>query len=99
MHAAGPDPWPGGCERGRGDTMNALAANDIEAADLLALARPGDDGARGRRGPAVVTAWPPRAGCEGTTQTSGATRVRPGRQGRTGRQEEACRAEQSSPMR
>ena len=31
MHAAGPDPWPGGCESGGGDTMNALAANDIEA--------------------------------------------------------------------
>ena len=39
MHAAGPDPWPGGCECGGGDTMNALAANDFEAADLLALAR------------------------------------------------------------
>src|SRR5712691_8183689 len=31
MQAAGPDPWPGGCECGGGDTMNALAANDIEA--------------------------------------------------------------------
>jgi hypothetical protein len=30
MQAAGPDPWPGGCECGGGDTMNALAANDIE---------------------------------------------------------------------
>jgi hypothetical protein len=47
MHAAGPDPWPGGCECGGGDTMNALAANDFEAADLLALARL-DDGAPGR---------------------------------------------------
>src|SRR6266853_4631601 len=28
MHAAGPDPWPGGCECGGGDTMNALAANE-----------------------------------------------------------------------
>ena len=34
MQAAGPDPWPGGCECGGGDTMNALAANDFEAADL-----------------------------------------------------------------
>ena len=39
MHAAGPDPWPGGCESGGGDTMNALAANDVVAAGLLALAR------------------------------------------------------------
>jgi hypothetical protein len=28
MHAAGPDRWPGGCECGGGDTMNALAANE-----------------------------------------------------------------------
>jgi hypothetical protein len=28
MQAAGPDPWPGGCECGGGDTMNALAANE-----------------------------------------------------------------------
>jgi hypothetical protein len=34
MQAAGPDPWPGGCECGGGDTMNALAVNDFEAADL-----------------------------------------------------------------
>jgi hypothetical protein len=38
--------------------MNALAANDIEAAGLLALARP-DDGAPGRCGPALAPAWPP----------------------------------------
>jgi hypothetical protein len=38
--------WPGGS----GATMNALAAQDIEAADLLALARL-DDGAPGRCGP------------------------------------------------
>ena len=50
MQAAGPDPWPGGCECGSGATMNALAAQDIEAADLLALARL-DDGAPGRSGP------------------------------------------------
>jgi hypothetical protein len=31
--------------------MNALAAGDIEAADLLALARLDDDGAPGRCGP------------------------------------------------
>jgi len=31
--------------------MNALAAQDIEAADLLALARLDDDGAPGRCGP------------------------------------------------
>ena len=37
MQAAGPDPWPSGCECGGSDTMNALAANDIEAADPLAL--------------------------------------------------------------
>ena len=48
--------------------MNALAANDVEAAGLLALARPGD-GAPGRCGPVMVTAWPPRTGHEGTTQT------------------------------
>jgi transcriptional regulator of acetoin/glycerol metabolism len=28
MQAAGPDPWPGGCECGGGDTMNALAADE-----------------------------------------------------------------------
>src|SRR6266436_3877101 len=48
MRAAGPDPWPGSCVRG--DTMNAFAADDleaadVEAADLLALARLDDDGA------------------------------------------------------
>jgi hypothetical protein len=31
--AAQPDPWPGGCGCGGGDTMNALAANDLEAED------------------------------------------------------------------
>ena len=51
MQAAGPGPWPGGCECGSGATMNALAAGDIEAADLLALARLDDDGAPGRCGP------------------------------------------------
>ena len=50
MQAAGPDSWPGGCECGSGATMNALAAGDIKAADLLALARLGDDGAPGRCG-------------------------------------------------
>jgi hypothetical protein len=50
MQAAGPDSWPGGCECGSGDTMNALAAQDVEAADLLALARLDDDGAPGRCG-------------------------------------------------
>ncbi len=49
MQAAGPDPWPGGCECGSGDTMNALAANDIMAADPLA--RLDDDGSPGRCGP------------------------------------------------
>ena len=34
MQAAGPDPWPGGWECGGGDPVNALAANDFEAADL-----------------------------------------------------------------
>ena len=28
MQAAGPDAWPGGCECGGGDTMNALAADE-----------------------------------------------------------------------
>src|SRR5438132_7268592 len=50
MHAAGPDPWPGGCECRGGDRMNALASNDLEAAGLLALVRPDDDGAPGRQG-------------------------------------------------
>src|SRR5580704_2548415 len=76
MHAAGPDPWPGGCECGGGDTMNALAANDVMAAGLLALARLAG-GAPGRCGPAMAPAWPPRTGHEGTTLTPGATRVRP----------------------
>src|SRR5271165_1488233 len=39
MQAAGPDPWPGGCECGGGDTMNALPANDIEAAEPPGPAR------------------------------------------------------------
>src|SRR5260370_27622641 len=51
MQAAGPDPWPGGCGCGSADTMNARAAQDIDAADLLALARLDDDGAPGRCGP------------------------------------------------
>ena len=38
--------------------MNALAANDFEAAGLLAPARLAG-GAPGRCGPAMVTAWPP----------------------------------------
>jgi hypothetical protein len=41
------------------DTMNALAANDVEAADLLALARL-DDGAPGcgpRHGPSRVAPY------------------------------------------
>jgi hypothetical protein len=42
-------PWPGGCGcgtgSGSGDTMNTFAAKDLEAADLLALARLDDDGA------------------------------------------------------
>jgi hypothetical protein len=50
MQAAGPDPWPGSCACGQGETMNAvtasdLEASDIEAADLPALARLDDDGA------------------------------------------------------
>ena len=40
MRAAGPDPWPGGCGYGSGDTMNTFTVNDLEAADPLALARP-----------------------------------------------------------
>src|SRR5258705_3715687 len=50
MQAAGPDPWPGGCGCGSGDTMNAFAASDLEAADPLA--RPGDDAAPCSGGPA-----------------------------------------------
>src|SRR5258708_12977920 len=47
----GQAPWPGGS--GSGDTMNAFTAHDLEAEDLLALARL-DDGA-----PPAVT--PPQA--------------------------------------
>ena len=43
MHAAGPDCWPGGCGCGSGDTMNAVTANEPEAADLMALARMAGD--------------------------------------------------------
>ena len=78
--------------------MNALAADDFEAADLLALARLAG-GAPGQCGPAMAPAWPSRTGHEGTTQTPGATRVRPGRQGSNGRQGESCRTEQPSPRR
>ena len=42
LQAAGPDPWPGGCGCGTADMMNVFTANDLQAADLLALARPGD---------------------------------------------------------
>src|SRR5258706_2171111 len=49
MQAAGPDPWPGGCGCGSGDTMNAFAASDLEAADPLA--RPGDGAAPCSGGP------------------------------------------------
>src|SRR5260221_14577816 len=49
MQAAGPDPWPGGCGCGSGDTMNAFAASDLEAADPPA--RPGDDAAPCSGGP------------------------------------------------
>src|SRR5260221_8179396 len=45
MQAAGPDRWPGGS----GDTMNAFAASDLEAADPLA--RPGHDAASCSGGP------------------------------------------------
>ena len=45
MQAAGPDPWPGGCGCGSGDTMTTLTGHDLDAADLLALARLDDDGA------------------------------------------------------
>src|SRR5690348_1733216 len=41
----GSDPWPGGCRCGRGDTMNAFAADDLAAPDLLALAQLDDGGA------------------------------------------------------
>jgi len=34
-----------GCGCGTGDTMDVFAANDLEVADLLALARLDDDGA------------------------------------------------------
>lgn len=42
-----------GCGCGTGDTMDVFAANDLEAADLLALARLDDDGAP----PAVTPAF------------------------------------------
>jgi hypothetical protein len=38
--------------------MNAVTASDLEAADLLALARLDDDGAPWPQRPATVTAWP-----------------------------------------
>jgi hypothetical protein len=41
--AAGPGPGPAAA--GSGDAMNVSAASDLEAADLLALARLDDDGA------------------------------------------------------
>jgi hypothetical protein len=44
----------GGCGCGPGDMMNVFAANDLEAADALALARLDDDGAP----PASVPAGP-----------------------------------------
>jgi hypothetical protein len=51
MQAAGPDPWPGGCGRGSGDTMNTFTANEpAAAADLVAMARlAGDPAAAPRR--------------------------------------------------
>jgi hypothetical protein len=42
---AGSGLWSGGCGCGTGDTMNVLAADDLEAAGLLALARLDDGGA------------------------------------------------------
>jgi hypothetical protein len=51
MRAAGPDRWPGGRGCGSGDTMNTFTASDLEAARLLAQARPGDDGAPCSGGP------------------------------------------------
>ena len=46
--------------------MNALAANDIEAADLLA--RLDGDGSPGRCGPAMVMPRPPRTDMIATAQ-------------------------------
>ena len=46
--------------------MNALAANDIEAADLLA--RLDGDGSLGRCGPAMVMPRPPRTDMIATAQ-------------------------------
>jgi hypothetical protein len=37
--------WPGGCGCGSGEMMNVCTARDTGAADALALARPGGDGA------------------------------------------------------
>ncbi len=56
----GPDPWPGGCGCGTGDTMTLFAANDLEAADRLALARLDDDGAPPAVTPATGQAAAPR---------------------------------------
>jgi hypothetical protein len=55
---------PGGCGWGTGDTMNIFAADDLEAADLLALAlalaRLDDDGAPPAVTPATGQGAAPR---------------------------------------
>ncbi len=56
MQAAGPGPWPGGCGRGSGDTMNTFTANEpAAAADLVAMARLAGDPAK------MIAAAPRRA--------------------------------------
>ena len=93
IRAAWPDPWPGG----GGDTMNALAANDFQAADLPALARL-DDGAPGRWSrcsamPSCTACWtttaarsrqPNHPGCpvSRSTARSTSTRSSPGQANR-----------------
>jgi hypothetical protein len=84
MQAAGPDPWPGGCECGGGATMNALAAGDIEAADLLALARLDDDGAPGRCGPPWSQPGRPEPDMIATVQEPADPRPPPQTSGRHG---------------
>src|SRR5260370_27032187 len=80
MHAAGPDPWPGGCECGGSDTMNALAANDIEAADPLALVSARLDPLADRHPPNLASSVQEtgrRSGADGSIVTGTPARLTP----------------------